>query len=514
MNFQKHAIAIAVTGAFAVPTTGVAAIDLTNDDGPLTFAEEIAVSGGVTLDTENGTSGDFTVIQEIGSGIADGAKRFVRVDLDGGEFAGTKLAISLSDAGGGTGTLSDNTLLSGGAGEDFAVFEITEDDAAGGDSFDDDDPISVIVDDGSDGNGYSVDSKDGVSLRYRLYETQTAAENPDSSTALHDGGTNEIIEFDNALVSFIGTAGDDIAPGGVDAVDSIDVVQESKFFDDQEGDDVSNFGYAGLALEGSSELDAGSDDYLNVDGSEITGIDTIVDTGDLTAVASGNFSSAEELSNDGGSTFADDLVNSDGDAEFDVTNTNSGSPGGNFVDYVFQYKTNGDDVIPETTFDLTVGLGAQSGFELPAEIGPVNMDTFAKNGSSATANLVLTPTDEGGAFRNFLRITNPSTIDGAAFVTLINDDGDSVNVGLDEISVDGSTLPAELAAGESTRLIPSDALFDAAQAKDSSFGLASGDRNKLRVIVDGEFGSNADDTGVRVDNISVSRDNQSFSTFQ
>jgi len=120
--------------------------------------------------------------------------------------------------------------------------------------------------------------------------------------------------------------------------------------------------------------------------------------------------------------------------------------------------------------------------------GTGSLSALDKNGSSARLNFALKP---GGNFTNYIRITNPSGIDGDVFLTLTNDDGtSSAQVGLGTIT---GAANDNLAAGASTALLDITDVFAAVQGADSTFDLGT-NSTRLRVDVEAEFGT--DDTVV------------------
>ena len=528
---KKLLLSSAIAATMGVSGVAQAAIDLNDSDATsnnsLTYASELTIA---TTGSNLGDSGGD--VQDLGAtlgfGVSAGATRFIRVDLSNdAEFQNApSLGVTESGifVGPSSGTTDDTktiaasqiTLVQGGAGESFAIFQFT---ARGpitdGDSSTDDVPeadisLSQDADIVVDVDGVTVSNKSDVTATYALYETGTAAQNQGST--LSSAAAQVAYRFSTALSIQAGSTNNAtlvalLSPPAQTngTVDEIDVTQESKYFEDATDEQVSPFGIASISLVSGP---------LNASSGAISALNTIIDDSNVTAVVSGDFSSASGLTNDGDAanfTTASTLLNTDGDAEFVVADTESSTNyTGSLVVYEFLYQTDGTTVIPETTFALTLGLAAQTGYTLASSVGPVEMDKFEKNGSTSETNLQLDP---DGAFKNFVRLTNPSGIDGRVFLTVINDDGDSVAINLDDISVQGTAQPASLLAGASTRLIPMSAVIAAAQAQDSTFGIVDSARNKFRIIADGEFGDTADRTAINIDNITLATDNSTFSTF-
>ncbi len=132
---------------------------------------------------------------------------------------------------------------------------------------------------------------------------------------------------------------------------------------------------------------------------------------------------------------------------------------------------------------------------------------LAKNGASQYVDLALKP---GGAFQNYVRISNKTNVAGNVYITVINDAGAQQTVKLGEVAGQSDTL----AARSSTTQINIQQIFDAAAAK----GLALSGDGKLRLLVDGEFPgagttTEANNYGLSVQTYSVAKDGNSFNTF-
>ena len=535
---KKLLLSSAIAATMGVSGVAQAAIDLNDSDATsnnsLTYASELTIA---TTGSNLGDSGGD--VQDLGAtlgfGVSAGATRFIRVDLSNDAEFQNAPSLSVSETGDFIAittpttneVVADDTkdvaagqitLVQGGAGESFAIFQFTSNGTTtDGDQSDNDDSTSGDISLSQDADivvdvdGVTLINQSDVTATYALYETGTAAQNQDST--LSSAAAQVAYRFSTALSIQAGSTNNAtlvalLSPPAQTngTVDEIDVTQESKYFEDATDEQVSPFGIAAISLVTPTPLTASS--------VAVPQLDTIIDDSNVTAVVSGDFSSASGLTNDGDATnftTASTLLNTDGDAEFVVADTESSTNyTGSLVVYEFLYQTDGTTVIPETTFALTLGLAAQTGYTLASSVGPVEMDKFEKNGSTSETNLQLDP---AGAFKNFVRLTNPSGIDGRVFLTVINDDGDSVAINLDDISVQGTAQPASLLAGASTRLIPMSAVIAAAQAQDSTFGIVDSARNKFRIIADGEFGDTADRTAINIDNITLATDNSTFSTF-
>ncbi|MGB5855875.1 MAG: hypothetical protein WBH20_11535 [Oceanisphaera sp.] len=119
--------------------------------------------------------------------------------------------------------------------------------------------------------------------------------------------------------------------------------------------------------------------------------------------------------------------------------------------------------------------------------------TLAKNGDTAEVDLVLKP---NGAYKQFVRITNDSTVTAPVSIKVINDAGDSAVVQLANIA----GQPAQLAAGASTTQLTVESIFAAS-------GLALAGEGKLRLVVDANLPS------IKAQSYVLSTDNNVLSSF-
>jgi hypothetical protein len=190
-----------------------------------------------------------------------------------------------------------------------------------------------------------------------------------------------------------------------------------------------------------------------------------------------------------------------GSIELDLNNDTVASDG--LFDGKVCVTVDGETVIEESDYTVTWTGTANTGYVDKTVTG--ELSSLSRNGSRAEINMLLDPNSD---FRNFVRITNPSSIDGRVFLELINDDGVSESFNLNDIVVNGTAQPASIAGGASTRLIPMSAIVNAA-----GVATVSSARNKFRLVVDGEFGETGETSGVRLENVTLATDNSTFSTF-
>lgn len=201
-----------------------------------------------------------------------------------------------------------------------------------------------------------------------------------------------------------------------------------------------------------------------------------------------------------GDVFATGAVGGFDGATANLQFTGGGDPV--IFDWDICYTVNGVSEIADGpvqgAFDVIAALGANTP---DTDLGIISV--LEKNGDSAFANFVLTPQSEGGVFRNWGRVCNNSAIDGRVFVRLTNDLGDTVAFELGDVAGQVTTL----GGNECTAQILVDDFYAAGQATDPTFSVGTGGRNKLRAEFEGEF------PVIDVDNITVSRDNNTFNLF-
>lgn len=186
--------------------------------------------------------------------------------------------------------------------------------------------------------------------------------------------------------------------------------------------------------------------------------------------------------------------------------------------------------ISQGSITATFLSSAKAGYTSTSSSGTCSLSSLVKNGSSDRITFLLTPQSEGGVFKGWVRISNPSTIGGNVFLKLTNDLGVSASFPMNAIT----GLSAALAAKTSTGLISNDALLAAAKTVVPTFTAlvdTNGDgvmeKGKLRLEVDAEFGDGSNavsskigiegthaPTGVNVQAVTTATDNTSFFTTQ
>lgn len=462
--FKKSLLASAI----ALTAFPALAVDLDADTGSVTFASEISTATATTLTNDTNA---LDVIVDAGFSISDGTARYMRFDLNSGAVFSAVPTLAVDDSNAGAATV----LSTGGTGESFVVFEVT---ASTGQT------VAVANDATLASATYNVTGQSAVTMSYSLYADPTDAVNASGSTLATESGTLLSFTPATAVTASAGTS------------EQIDVTKASSTFTNSTNTtDIGNLVVTLTTANVENALGA-----TDVNLAAATTAANLVLTGDFSAlqtvtggVETGNYAlTAAFIDNDGACNSAD--VNAT--ALTATTATFALNTAQALTAAEVCVTVNGTTVIAEQTFTASYEPTAAAGYTI-ADVS-FTMNTLSKNGSTKDLELLLTPS---GAFSNYVRITNPSTIDGDVFVTLINDAGDSVQFDLSD--VDGQSTN-NLVKGGSTTLIKIEDLYAAAQAKDSSFDVNGG---KLRADIEGEF------SGIEAQSITLSTDNTTFSTF-
>lgn len=438
---KKTLLALAVSAL----SVNAFALDL-GTDAALKYASEIKFAAAGTALTLPETVDVLT-----GFSIGAGNVRYVRFDVTGAEFDVANVAAGDLVLAGATVAVSTVDTSN----KKYVIFEVT----AGGADIANNVALNLTP---------RILAKAGsnVSIQYRLYETGVDALAGNSDVLANKSGA--VVSYAPALSLAVTSVG----------VDSIDVAQESKFFDGATGDINATLGNVDVQVDAT---------VLWTTGAATTIGDLVAATGNA-IVINGDFSSAADVTLGGVSVAAADLTATTATfplasaAAVDAVNSN------------VVFVANGTDAIAPSDFTATLDLAAATNSSAADLAG--DLDSLEKNGSTQLVNLALKP---GGAYSNFVRISNTSGLEGKFFVTVIADDGQNVSLTLDEIA----GQPATLAARASTTQMSIQSIFDAAAAK----GLALANEGKLRLQVEGEVPS------LDVQTYTVSKDGNSFATF-
>lgn len=479
-SYKKLAV-LAAAGVLVGAAPVYASIDMTSSAVDAeTFASEIKIGGSGTALANPGNIMDANA--KLGFGVSTSETRYVRVDLNSSAtFVSDPTTLSVTD---GVNTVT-GVLASGGAGESFAIFSITDTSNAYASTA----SVNIVLD--TDGITVMSNSTD-VTMSYGLYETAGNAVNQTSALA---SDSEKVVIWGAAL---------DITKGTV-TPDDIDVTTSSTAFDAGGTDSdtaTTEIGAVKIDVDGTT---------LWTDGTTAALSDIVTAASKL--VVSGDFTACQDLTGgapDGTYTAANVYIDNNGGCDnADVAADDLSGTAATFTigtsalstAQTICITTNGVSEISEGSYTGTYDLTA-SATSSAADQSIGTLSTLAKNGSSARLTFALTP---NGAYKNYMRITNPSTVSGAVYITVTNDSGDSVDIELGDISGQTSTL----ATGASTSLIDINAVYDAAVAADATFD-ATG--SKLRIDIDAEFGATNTTTGVVVNAVTVSKDGNSFVT--
>lgn len=179
------------------------------------------------------------------------------------------------------------------------------------------------------------------------------------------------------------------------------------------------------------------------------------------------------------------------------------------------YKPDGNTVLVEQK-------GGNDG-TLKATYQPVSIDTkkysvtnmalncggLEKGGSSYEVPMILDPDSK---FKQWIRVTNPSNTDGVVRITAYNDKGEPGTQQMEFM------LPAHNSTGlfGTDTIVKETGVTVGTTANDgvaTANGTVGGLANKIRLVVDAEFGSTGSPTGVVVRTLATSSDRTVFSQF-
>lgn len=403
---KKTLLALAVAtlsaNAFAVNLDNPAAVG----GAPQVFAKEIKVA---PAGTDIGTTA-VTASVKAGFALSEG---FVRFDLTNGAKFETNPSLTVSSL-----TTPGISVASGGAGFDFVIFKVT--DTAPGPA---PAPVGITaaatVTLNSAGNGITVVNKDAVGISYGLYETAGAAA---SKSGALNSKSGTLLSFAPAL---------DVKAVSAVAGNKIDAIakQAKEFVPGGATTKVTPL----VTL--TNGVVAAPATPLRIDGT------TAVAYGDIVASQvwklDGNFSAV-----DASSAIAGFGAGSAVAADKQSVTVPAGA---------INYTVSGATEIAETSVSALYTPTATANYE----VSPVSFSNVAKlekNGQDAAVDLALKP---GGAYANYVRITNKDTISGAFFIKVINDAGQSVSFPLSAVA----GQPATLAAGASTQQMTIDQIL-------------------------------------------------------
>lgn len=485
---NKKLLSVAIAAGLASSSASAFNADLDAGTGATSFASEVTI-GTSGLILEPAALGTVTV--NTGFSISDSTERYMRFDLSGATFTTAVGSGNLTvHSSGGTGANAANEVLSsGGAAKSTSViFEVT---ASSGNT------VGVGNDAVLTLPQLTVAAAGSVTITYKLFSDPVNAVNNTAGTELVSK-TGTIASFTAANTTAVTT--------GSNTPSKIDVTAETKKF-------VANTTTTALNTIINTIGDFTTTDSA---GTQVNAANTVVTSTVLQSAANlvvtGDFTFTQDLTSgapDG--TYTNTNVFLDNTAPFDCGASNVAATTLTATTATFTgisnaanrnaicVRANGVSIINEGSYTATYEPTENTGYSDVTT--SLTLATLSKNGSTTSLNLALTP---GGVFKNWIRVVNTSSITGDVFMTVYNDTGKGVTINLSDISGQTSN---ELAGQASTSLIDIADIVTAATAKDSTFAVGAAPRNKVRVVVNGEFSS------IDAQSITTATDNTTFTTF-
>lgn len=471
----RNAVALAVG-------VGSASALATNVNYTDTSPAAIKIASEATISAATGTAitAPGTLTFATGFSIAQTA-RYVRLDLSSGTWGAAQLAADLAVDAANAAFFTETVASGGTTTSSFVIYEVV---GAGTNSVDSTELVTFTPN-----GGITVKDEAAVNITYGLYET--AGDAVGQANALGaDSGPLLTFTAANGVTAETATA----TPSAIDVTVSTNT---GKVF--ANGTTKTLAGAINIAdVANVEEADGTVADTANIQASAVLTVN-----GDFTWMQDLDTSNVPDGTYTLGNAFLDDdndcaAARTNGAAET-ITDANMTFNVGEYNADVIYVCVNGNGVtsIPEQTFTGNLATVGATGYD--AESTDLTLGSHAKNGSSSTLRLVLNP---NGSFKNFIRVTNTTTISGDVTFALRNDSGTQVqNISLGSVAGQSAS---SLGGNSSTTMIDVADLYAAAQAADATFDVGSG---KLQVTVSGNFG------GLDVQNITTATDNTSFDTF-
>lgn len=213
---SKKILAVAIAAAFSSQAFAVVNLDDANNSNSIKYAKEALVTTG-SIDGNDGakyylvandaqvtigaaaltTPGVQDASFKLGTGMAVGQKRYVRIGLTNAVFSGTSAAV-LGSAGGTNKATA--VVVQGGANKDtYVIFEVTAVLAVAQADVFQFSPVNL-----------GIHSASGVTYNASVYETLTSAVNQTAGTALNNKTISNAISVANGL-KVTATAGNTVA---------------------------------------------------------------------------------------------------------------------------------------------------------------------------------------------------------------------------------------------------------------------------------------------------------------
>lgn len=495
-KFKKSLLATAITLTAASVSANVD-IDASPAATTFQYATETTIESTGTLVDVN----DGTITVNIGNVIPASGTRYVKLTFTDATFAGAPsigdVAYNNADATTAAATFATITVEDGATGTSSVVYGVTETGATNQADANDELVFTLT-------NNLNLTSESSVTVKYEFFTTQAAAL----------AGTGASISKSATLLEFAGSAftfAND--KDNMTATKLIDVTNGANQFVDGTAAEVN---YISIGKISQTDDSATRDNIANT-GAALT-LDGIYTTSTLTVSATnGGFSATQNVDANGnelgtydqtGTTFGDVYIDADGGCNSADYVAGAGTITADqavfsFVDNALDttvitaaeicMRVNGTTIIPEATFSATLTATGDTGYDnLNVNLG--DFRTLDKNGSTASFDYVLTP---NGAFNQYFRIVNDSSVTGNVSVTLTNDAGETSVVALSDV-VDQT---GSVTGGHSTDLIPLDDIY--AVANGNGFDHNNG---KLRAEFEAEWGSG----NLKVQAVAVTGDNDDY----
>jgi len=462
---KKTLLALAV----AAMSANAFAVDLNaTTSNAVNYASEIKLPSVLTDTTAN----DLDVTVQLGFSATANVKRYVRFDLTNAQFETPVVASDLTTTAIKTPAgedeedptpevavgLSPSVAVGGTKGSSYVVVEITPDTTLANTAalrF----ALNTINATGGD-----------ASIQYRLYETGVDAAAGNANVLAARSG--KLFGFQSGLKAAIDYKG---------AEQLIDVTQESKYFvNDESLKDITNL---------ISTLSFGAVEKVYDKLGKQVEVETLIKGAKLEVAGDFSAGAKEE------GVLSKSAVTLDGNSATEISATSAVFNVMDLNKANLNLTVDGESALATQSFTAKLVSEANDNYTVASvDLGVVG--ELQKNGSSLPINLALKP---GGAYANFLRISNTSNLEGKFFITVISDEGKSATVALSDVA----GQPATLAPRASTTQMTIQQVFDAAAAK----GLALSGEGKLRLVVEGEV------PNLDAQTYTVSKDGNSFATF-
>ncbi len=475
---KKKILCLAVAATLGSSAANAVDLNVTPNVSNTYATENTIPAAGLTLAPVAAN----TVTVNTGFSISDGTERYMRFDLTNATFTdATNLALAVSDSSG-AGNAKEVLSTGGAAKGSFVVYEVT---ASTGNT------VAVSNDAVLTLPNLTVTGTGSIGVTYRLYSSPVDAVNNTTTSALvTTSGT--IATFAAANSTSNTASANTITPL------KIDVTQNAAKFATNTSNLTSTVNIVGdITVADTAGNQMRPDGTTDVTTALIQSASVLTVTGDFTFTKNtdGTYTAAK--------VFIDNVTPFDcktsNIAATSLNATTAVLPTAQVVGQMAICATaNGTDAISEQTFTAVYAPTENAGYTDPDTT--LTLNTWGKNGSSTSLNLGLSPT---GAFKNWVRINNTSSIAGKVFITVYNDAGKSVAVPLGNIT----GQPATVGAQASTGLIAVGDIVAAATAKDATFAVGAAPSNKLRFVIDGEFSS------IAAQSITTAIDNNTFTTF-